>query len=150
MDLLKGVHSVWFELKREKITLNYPFEKGSISKKFRGEHGLRRYSDGEERCISCKLCEVVCPALAITIDAESRIIDGSRRALLYDLDLTKCIFCGYCQAACPVDAIIETPNFEYSSESHEELLYNKLKLLFTGDKWETEILSNIKGSLYYL
>lgn len=140
-----------------KITLGYPFEKGPISTRFRGEHALRRYNTGEERCIACKSCEVVCPALAITIesyrlklkesDVQSPIIkkflkdrDGERRrAFIYDLDLSKCIFCGLCQEACPVDAIVEGPNAEYSTEMHSELLYTKERLLYLGDIWEAEL-----------
>ncbi len=121
-----------------KKTLNYPFEKGALSPRFRGEHVLRRYPNGEERCIACKLCEAVCPALAITIEAEPRA-DGSRRTTRYDIDMVKCIYCGLCQEACPVDAIVEGPNFEFSVETREELYYDKAKLLANGDRWEREI-----------
>lgn len=131
-----------------KVTLNYPFEKGPISSRFRGEHALRRYSDGEERCIACKLCEVICPALAITIDAKM-MQNGSRQTTRYDIDMTKCIYCGMCQEACPVDAIVEGPNFEYATFSHEELLYDKYKLLQNGDKWESELVSNLKKESFY-
>lgn len=113
--------------------MNYPFEKGPLSPRFRGEHALRRYISGEERCIACKLCEVICPAQAITIEAEARL-DGSRRTTRYDIDMTKCIYCGYCQEACPVDAIVEGTNFEFATFTHEELLYNKEKLLSNGNK----------------
>lgn len=102
-------------------TIYYPFEKGPISPRFRGEHALRRYPTGEERCIACKLCEAICPAQAITIEAEERE-DGSRRTTRYDIDMTKCIFCGYCQESCPVDAIVESPNAEYATESEFSLL----------------------------
>jgi NADH-quinone oxidoreductase subunit I len=121
-----------------KYTINYPFEKGPLSTRFRGEHLLRRYPSGEERCIACKLCEAICPAQAITIEAEARE-DGSRRTTRYDIDMTKCIYCGYCQEACPVDAIVEGPNFEYSTFFHEELLYDKKKLIENGDKWEPQL-----------
>ena len=127
---------------RTKSTLNYPFEKGPLSPRFRGEHALRRYPNGEERCIACKLCEAICPALAITIEAEPRD-DGSRRTTRYDIDMTKCIYCGLCQEACPVDAIVEGPNFEFAAETREELFYNKEKLLANGDRWEAEIAKNI-------
>lgn len=100
------------------------------------------------RCIACKLCEAICPALAITIEAEPRE-DGSRRTTRYDIDMTKCIYCGFCQEACPVDAIVEGPNFEFSTETHEELLYNKDKLLSNGDKWETEIAANLQTEFLY-
>jgi NADH dehydrogenase (ubiquinone) Fe-S protein 8 len=122
----------------EPYTINYPFEKGRVSHRFRGEHALRRYRTGEERCIACKLCESICPAQAITIEAEARA-DGSRRTTRYDIDMTKCIYCGLCQDACPVHAIVEGPNFEFATETHEELLYDKQKLLENGDKWEVEI-----------
>ncbi|HZT87184.1 MAG TPA: NADH-quinone oxidoreductase subunit NuoI [Stellaceae bacterium] len=125
-----------------KPTINYPFEKNPISPRFRGEHALRRYPNGEERCIACKLCEAICPALAITIEAEPRG-DGSRRTTRYDIDMTKCIYCGYCQEACPVDAIVEGPNFEFAAESREELFYDKDKLLANGDRWEGEIAKNL-------
>jgi len=131
-----------------KVTINYPFEKGPLNSRFRGEHALRRYLTGEERCIACKLCEVICPAQAITIESESRE-DSSRRTTRYDLDMTKCIYCGLCQEACPVDAIVETLSFEFSTYTHEELLYNKKKLLENGDIWEREIVLNLyKESVY--
>ena len=120
---------------KPKATINYPFEKNPLSPRFRGEHALRRYPNGEERCIACKLCEAVCPAQAITIEAEPRE-DGSRRTTRYDIDMTKCIYCGLCQEACPVDAIVEGPNFEFATETREELLYDKAKLLANGDRWE--------------
>ena len=125
-----------------KATINYPLEKGPISPRFRGEHALRRYPNGEERCIACKLCEAICPAQAITIEAEPRE-DGSRRTTRYDIDMVKCIYCGYCQEACPVDAIVEGPNFEFATETREELFYDKEKLLANGDRWEREIAKNI-------
>ncbi|GGI86685.1 NADH-quinone oxidoreductase subunit I 1 [Polymorphobacter multimanifer] len=127
---------------KPKATLNYPYEKGPLSPRFRGEHALRRYPNGEERCSACKLCEAVCPALAITIEAEPREA-GSRRTTRYDIDMTKCIYCGLCQEACPVDAIVETSNFEFSTETREELIYDKDKLLANGDKWERAIAANL-------
>ena len=133
---------------KQKVTLNYPNEKGALSPRFRGEHALRRYATGEERCIACKLCEAICPAQAITIEAEVRA-DGSRRTTRYDIDMTKCIYCGFCQEACPVDAIVEGPNFEYATETHEELLYDKEKLLANGDKWEKAIAKNLAAEHLY-
>jgi NADH-quinone oxidoreductase subunit I len=128
---------------KPKATLNYPFEKGPISPRFRGEHVLRRYPNGEERCIACKLCEAICPAQAITIEAGPRRNDGTRRTTRYDIDMVKCIYCGLCQEACPVDAIVEGPNFEFATESREELYYDKERLLANGDRWEREIAKNI-------
>ena len=128
---------------RPKATLNYPFEKGPISPRFRGEHALRRYPNGEERCIACKLCEAICPALAITIEAGPRGNDGTRRTVRYDIDMVKCIYCGLCQEACPVEAIVEGPNFEFATETREELYYDKERLLANGDRWEREIANSI-------
>ena len=126
-----------------KKTLNFPFERGPLSPRFRGEHALRRYPSGEERCIACKLCEAVCPAQCIIIEAEPRE-DGSRRATRYDIDMTKCIYCGLCQEACPVDAIVEGPNLDFSTETREELYYDKTRLLANGDRWEMEIAKNLE------
>ncbi|MGB8274527.1 MAG: NADH-quinone oxidoreductase subunit NuoI [Alphaproteobacteria bacterium] len=147
-ELVSGMVLTLRYLFRQKVTLNYPFEKGPISPRFRGEHALRRYPNGEERCIACKLCEAICPALAITIEAEPRD-DGSRRTTRYDIDMTKCIYCGYCAEACPVDAIVEGPNFEFATETREELMYNKEKLLANGDRWEVEIGRNLESDAPY-
>ncbi len=141
-ELVSGMALTLKTMFKPKHTINYPYEKGPLSPRFRGEHALRRYPNGEERCIACKLCEAVCPAQAITIEAEPRD-DGSRRTTRYDIDMTKCIYCGFCQEACPVDAIVEGPNFEFATETREELFYNKQKLLENGDRWEAEIASNI-------
>lgn len=133
---------------RPKVTINYPFEKGPLSPRFRGEHALRRYASGEERCIACKLCEAICPAQAIMIEAEPRP-DGSRRTTRYDIDMVKCIYCGLCQEACPVDAIVEGPNYEFATETREELYYDKDKLLANGDRWETVIAKNLEMDAPY-
>jgi len=147
-ELVTGMALTFSFMFRKKITINYPFEKGPLSPRFRGEHALRRYPNGEERCIACKLCEAVCPALAITIEAEPRD-DGSRRTTRYDIDMVKCIYCGLCEEACPVDAIVEGPNFEYSTENREELLYDKEKLLANGDRWETELAERLRQNADY-
>jgi NADH-quinone oxidoreductase subunit I len=144
--LKEFVSATWLALKylvAPKATINYPNEKGQVSVRFRGEHALRRYPNGEERCIACKLCEAICPAQAITIEAGPRRNDGTRRTTRYDIDMVKCIYCGFCQEACPVDAIVEGPNFEFATETREELLFNKDKLLANGDRWEREIARNI-------
>jgi NADH-quinone oxidoreductase subunit I len=141
-EIVRGLALTFSYMFRRRMTVNYPYEKGPLSPLFRGEHALRRYPNGEERCIACKLCEAICPAHAITIEAEPRE-DGSRRTTRYDIDMTKCIYCGLCQEACPVDAIVEGPNFEYSTETHEELLYSKERLLANGDRWEAEIAANL-------
>ena len=144
LELARGLLLTLKYFFKPKVTLNYPYEKGYLSPRFRGEHVLRRYPNGEERCIACKLCEAICPAQAITIDAGPREADGSRRTTRYDIDMTKCIYCGFCQEACPVDAIVEGPNFEYATETREELFYNKEKLMENGRKWEKLIAENIK------
>jgi NADH-quinone oxidoreductase subunit I len=133
---------------KPKATINYPYEKGPLSPRFKGEHALRRYPNGEERCIACKLCEAICPAQAITIEAEPRE-DGSRRTTRYDIDMTKCIYCGYCQEACPVDAIVEGPNSEFAVETREELFFDKQRLLDNGAIWEREIARNIAADAPY-
>ena len=148
VEVLRGLGLTLKYLFKRKATINYPFEKGVLSPRFRGEHALRRYPNGEERCIACKLCEAVCPAQAITIEAEPRG-DGSRRATRYDIDMVKCIYCGFCQEACPVDAIVEGPNFEFAAETREELYYDKEKLLANGDRWEAEIARNLAADARY-
>lgn len=129
---------------KPKVTVNYPYERTPTSPRFRGEHALRRYPNGEERCIACKLCEAICPAQAITIEAGPRRNDGTRRTVRYDIDMVKCIYCGLCQEACPVDAIVEGPNFEFATETREELYYDKARLLANGDRWEREIAKSIE------
>jgi NADH-quinone oxidoreductase subunit I len=147
-ELVSGMALAFSYMFRRRATVNYPYEKGPLSPRFRGEHALRRYANGEERCIACKLCEAICPAQAITIEAEPRE-DGSRRATRYDIDMTKCIFCGFCEEACPVDAIVEGPNFEYATETREELFYDKQKLLDNGDRWEAEIAARLAADAPY-
>ncbi len=149
IEILSGLFLTLKYFFKPKVTINYPFEKGALSSRFRGEHVLRRYESGEERCIACKLCEAVCPAQAIVIEAEPRE-DGSRRTTRYDIDMTKCIYCGYCQESCPVDAIVEGPNYEFATETREELIYDKEKLLENGDKWEVEIAKNLEKESKYL
>ena len=133
---------------RRKVTLNYPYEKGPLSPRFRGEHALRRYPNGEERCIACKLCEAVCPALAITIESEQRD-DGTRRTTRYDIDLTKCIFCGFCEESCPVDSIVETHILEYHGEKRGDLYFTKDMLLAVGDRYEAEIAERRRADAPY-
>ncbi len=137
-ELIKGLQLTGKYLFKRKITIFYPEEKTPMSPRFRGLHALRRYPNGEERCIACKLCEAVCPALAITIDSEQRA-DGTRRTTRYDIDLSKCIFCGFCEESCPVDSIVETHIFEYHGEKRGDLLMTKQRLLENGDKYEQEI-----------
>jgi NADH-quinone oxidoreductase subunit I len=142
-EILSGLALTLKFFFKPKATINYPYEKNPTSARFKGEHALRRYPNGEERCIACKLCEAVCPAQAITIEAEPRE-DGSRRTTRYDIDMTKCIYCGLYEEACPVDAIVEGPNFEFAAETREELLYNKAKLLDNGDRWEPELAKRLE------
>ena len=137
-ELLSGMALTLRYFFRPKVTLNYPYEKGVLSPRFRGEHALRRYPNGEERCIACKLCEAVCPALAITIESEQRA-DGTRRTTRYDIDLFKCIYCGFCEESCPVDSIVETDIHEYHFELRGENVVTKPQLLAIGDRYEREI-----------
>lgn len=148
LELLKGMMLTGKYFFRRKITVQYPEEKTPMSPRFRGLHALRRYPNGEERCIACKLCEAVCPALAITIDSELRA-DGTRRTTRYDIDLTKCIFCGYCEESCPVDSIVETHIFEYHGEERGDLYMTKEKLLAIGDQYEAEIAKNKASDAQY-
>jgi NADH-quinone oxidoreductase subunit I len=138
LELLKGLSLTMRHMFRHNITINYPEEKTPKSPRFRGLHALRRYPNGEERCIACKLCEAVCPALAITIDSTQRE-DGGRRTTAYDIDLFKCIYCGFCEESCPVDSIVLTNILEYHMETREEGILTKEKLLAIGDRFETEI-----------
>ncbi len=137
-ELLKGMALTGRHLFKRKVTILYPEEKTPQSPRFRGLHALRRYPNGEERCIACKLCEAVCPALAITIESEERP-DGTRRTTRYDIDLTKCIFCGFCEESCPVDSVVETHILEYHGEKRGDLYFTKDMLLAVGDRYEAEI-----------
>ena len=148
IEFVKALVIAIKEIFKSKKTINYPFEKGKISPRFRGEHALRRYPNGEERCIACKLCEAVCPAQAITIESKPRA-DGSRKTTRYDIDMLKCIYCGLCEESCPVDAIVQGPNFEFATETREELYYDKNKLLDNGDRWESILAENIKSDSPY-
>src|SRR5512135_1391004 len=141
VELLKGMAVTGRHLFARKITIQYPDERTPQSPRFRGLHALRRYPNGEERCIACKLCEAVCPAMAITIESAQRD-DGTRRTTRYDIDLTKCIFCGFCEEACPVDAIVETRIFDYHGEKRGDLYYTKDMLLAVGDKYEAQIAAD--------
>ena len=142
-EIVAGMIRVFFYMFKRRATIAYPYEKTPMSPKFRGEHVLRRYPGGRERCISCKLCEAVCPAQAITIEG-MQTEDGSRCTQKYDIDMTKCIFCGFCEEACPVDAIVMGPNFEYSTFTRDELFYDKEKLLLNGDRWEDQVQFMLK------
>ncbi|MFM8812323.1 MAG: NADH-quinone oxidoreductase subunit NuoI [Methylophilaceae bacterium] len=141
VELLKGMKLTGRYFFSRKITVQFPEERTPISPRFRGLHALRRYPNGEERCIACKLCEAVCPAMAITIESEQRD-DGTRRTTRYDIDLTKCIFCGMCEESCPVDSIVETHVFDYHGEQRGDLLYTKEMLLAVGDQYESQIAAD--------
>jgi NADH-quinone oxidoreductase chain I len=156
-EVIKSWHWTWntdhlypgawmgaYWMNEPEYTIQFPFERSTLSPLFRGEHALRRYPTGEERCIACKLCEAACPAYAITIETEPRP-DGSRRTTKYDIDLTKCIYCGYCVQACPVDAIVETTNVDFAPGWREELLHDKQRLIKQGEKWEPEIARNLEA-----
>ena len=147
-ELLRGLSVTVRNFFRPKVTLNYPEEKTPQSSRFRGLHALRRYPNGEERCIACKLCEAVCPALAITIESEQRD-DGTRRTTRYDIDLTKCIFCGFCEESCPVDSIVETRILEYHGEQRGDLIYTKPMLLAIGDMHEDQIAKDRAADATY-
>jgi NADH-quinone oxidoreductase subunit I len=147
-ELVKGLRLTGRHLFARKVTVMYPEEKTPASVRFRGLHALRRYPNGEERCIACKLCEAVCPALAITIESEQRD-DGTRRTTRYDIDLVKCIFCGFCEESCPVDSIVETQVLEYHGESRGDLLYTKPMLLAIGDRYEPQLADRLEQDARY-
>ena len=148
IELLRGLRVTGGYFFARKITVQYPEEKTPMSPRFRGLHALRRYKNGEERCIACKLCEAVCPALAITIDSEQRS-DGTRRTTRYDIDLFKCIFCGFCEEACPVDSIVETRHFEYHFENRGDQIMTKAALLKIGDQHEKQIALDREADAAY-
>jgi NADH-quinone oxidoreductase subunit I len=148
LELLKGMALTGRNLFARKVTIQFPEEKTPMSPRFRGLHALRRYPNGEERCIACKLCEAVCPALAITIESEQRA-DGTRRTTRYDIDLTKCIFCGMCEESCPVDSIVETRMLEYHGEKRGDLIYTKEMLLAVGDRYEPQIAKDRAADAAY-
>jgi NADH-quinone oxidoreductase subunit I len=147
-ELLKGLALTGRYAFARKITIQFPEEKTPLSPRFRGLHALRRYPNGEERCIACKLCEAVCPALAITIESDQRA-DGTRRTTRYDIDLTKCIFCGFCEESCPVDSIVETDLLEYHGEKRGDLYFTKPMLLAVGDRYESQIAANREADAKY-
>jgi NADH-quinone oxidoreductase subunit I len=148
LELLKGMTLTGRYFFARKITVQYPEERTPMSPRFRGLHALRRYPNGEERCIACKLCEAVCPAMAITIESEQRE-DNTRRTTRYDIDLTKCIFCGFCEESCPVDSIVETRIFDYHGEKRGDLRYTKPMLLAVGDKYEQQIAEDRSADAKY-
>lgn len=147
-ELLKGMKLTGSYFFKKKFTVMYPEQKAPVSPRFRGLHAQRRYPNGEERCIACKLCEAVCPALAITIEAEPRD-DGQRRTTRYDIDLFKCIFCGFCEESCPVDAIVETRHYEYHFESRDGSIIDKQRLLENGDRFEEQIAADRAAQAQY-
>ena len=148
LELLQGLAVTGRHLFRRKITVLYPEQKSPLSPRFRGLHALRRYPNGEERCIGCKLCEAVCPAMAITIETAERA-DGTRRTTRYDIDMTKCIFCGFCEESCPVDSIVETNIFEFHGEKRGDLYYTKEMLLAIGDRYEAQIAKDRTADAAY-
>ena len=148
LEMFKGLRLTGRYFFSRNITVQYPEERTPISPRFRGLHALRRYPNGEERCIACKLCEAVCPALAITIESEVRD-DGTRRTTRYDIDQNKCIFCGFCEESCPVDSIVETDIFEYHGNSRDELIFTKEMLLAVGDRYEKQIAANREADARY-
>jgi NADH-quinone oxidoreductase subunit I len=148
LELMRGMTVTLAYFFRPKITIRYPEEKTPKSNRFRGLHALRRYPNGEERCIACKLCEAVCPALAITIDSEQRE-DGTRRTTRYDIDLFKCIYCGFCEESCPVDSIVETSFLEYHFENRAESIVDKQQLLAIGDRFEEQIAAEKRQDAAY-
>ena len=148
VELFKGMVLTGRYALSRKVTIEYPEEKTPLSPRFRGLHALRRYDNGEERCIACKLCEAICPAVAITIESAERD-DGSRRTTRYDIDLTKCIFCGFCEESCPVDSIVETHVLEYHGEKRGDLYFTKEMLLAVGDRYEAEIAANRESDARY-